>query len=152
MERGQLLEHAGISGGWETILLVEDEAFVRKVTGQVLESAGYAVLKASNAEEALWAFCRHEGAVHLLLTDVVMPGKSGKVLAAELRTLCPEMKTIFISGYGETAEAHTQPDSRVFDLPKPFSVQSLMRKIRSVLDESESTEVQALSMHCAGTP
>jgi DNA-binding NtrC family response regulator len=128
-----------VSGkGWETILLVEDEAFVREVTGEVLASAGYTVLKAGNAEEALWTFCRHEGEVHLLLTDVVMPGKSGRDLAAELRSLSPGMKTIVTSGYSESvALLDGGQDSSVSFLAKPFSVQSLMQKIREMLDENQ---------------
>ena len=126
-----------IPGNGETILLVEDEAFVREITCQVLESAGYVVLQACSAEEALWAFCRHQGPVHLLLTDMVMPGKNGPDLAAELGALSPEMKTILTSGYGENVTEEMCRNPKVFFLPKPFSVQSLTRKVRNVLDENE---------------
>lgn len=126
-----------VAGRGETILLVEDEAFVREVTCCVLESAGYEVLATANADEALWTFSRHEGPVHLLLTDMVMPGKDGPALAAELSALSPEMKTILTSGYGDSVlvdEVCRHP--RVFYLPKPFSVQSLTRKVRDVLDDA----------------
>ena len=126
-----------VPGKRETILLVEDEAFVREITCQVLESAGYMVLQASSAEEALWAFCQHEGPVHLLLTDMVMPGKNGQDLAAELGALSPEMKTILTSGYAENVAEEMGRNPRIFFLPKPFSVQSLTRKVRNVLDENE---------------
>ena len=126
-----------IPGRGETILLVEDETFVREITCQVLESAGYRVLQAGNAEEALWTFCRHEGPVHLLLADVVMPGKTGPALAAELGALAPEMKTILTSGYGDNVILDdVGHDPRVSYLPKPYSVQSLTGKVRSVLDEN----------------
>lgn len=130
---------ARVPGHGETILLVEDEAFVREVTRQVLESAGYVVLQAGNAEEAQLAFCQHRGTVHLLLTDMVMPGKSGPTLAAELGALAPEMKTILTSGYGESvAGGEVAANPRVSFLSKPFSVHSLTQKVRSVLDQDES--------------
>jgi two-component system, cell cycle sensor histidine kinase and response regulator CckA len=131
---------ANNSRSGETILLVEDETFVREITCQVLESAGYLVLQASNAEEALWTFCQHEGPVHLLLTDMVMPGKNGPDLAAQLGALSPEMKTILTSGYGENIAIEIDRNPRIFFLPKPFSVQSLTRKVRDVLDEREPRE------------
>ncbi len=81
-----------------TILLVEDETFVREVTGDILEAAGYGVLKARNAAEAQCAFRQYQKIVRLLLTDVVLPGQNGRDLASELRAIYPNLKTIFISG------------------------------------------------------
>jgi len=89
------------------ILLVEDEGFVREVTGEVLESAGYRVLKTANAGEARSAFCQGEG-VRLLLTDVVMPGQNGYDLAQELRAICPSLRIIFTSGYITTKKANSR--------------------------------------------
>jgi two-component system, cell cycle sensor histidine kinase and response regulator CckA len=80
------------------ILLVEDEPLVRKVTCEVLQSAGYRVLKAKNTAEAIHTFSRHGEEIDLLLTDVVMPGRSGRELARELRGICSDLKTIFTSG------------------------------------------------------
>jgi len=123
---------ADIPKGWETILLVEDEGFVREVTSEVLESAGYTVLKASNATEALQAFGEFQGEVHLLLTDVIMPGKSGRELAQELRATQPGLKTIFMSGYSD--HQVLRQDARAWYVAKPFSVESLARTIRRVLE------------------
>jgi len=80
------------------ILLVEDESLVRKVTCEVLQSAGYRVLKAKNSAEAARIFLQHGKEIDLLLTDVVMPGRSGRELARELRAICSDLKTIFTSG------------------------------------------------------
>jgi CheY-like chemotaxis protein len=80
------------------ILLVEDEPLVRKVTCEVLQSAGYRVLKAKNSAEAIRIFSQHREEIDLLLTDVVMPGRSGRELAHELRAVCSDLKTIFTSG------------------------------------------------------
>lgn len=121
-----------------TILLVEDENLVRKVTGEVLQSSGYAVLAATNALQAMKIFRRHRGEIRLLLTDVIMPGKSGRELALELRSCSPEMKTIFISGYPDSALE--ERDSGTFFLPKPFSLDSLLRKVRDVLGEGSHRE------------
>ena len=118
----------------ETILLVEDEDFVREVTCEVLVSAGYRVAKARNAAEAVRAFHRCGGQVQLLLTDVVLPGRNGRDLARRLKVVQPDLKTIFISGYPENeVTKHGLQEPGVFYLPKPFSVDSLMGKIRQVL-------------------
>ncbi len=128
--------------GRGTILLVEDEALLREVTGEILESAGYRVLKTRNATEAASAFREYKTIVKLLLTDVVLPGQNGRDLANELRSVCPELKIIFISGYPENAVTRNgiQEDG-MFYLPKPYSLQSLTRKVRFVLEhkETEST-------------
>ena len=124
-----------------TILLVEDEAFVREVTADILESAGYRVLKARNAAEALCVFRRYRRIVQLLLTDVVLPRRNGRDLANDLRAMCPTLRTIFISGYPENAVTKQGlPDDHMFYLPKPFSLESLTRKVRQVLEEEETQE------------
>jgi CheY-like chemotaxis protein len=84
--------------GRGTILLVEDENFLREVTCEILESAGYRVLKTRNAKEAISAFTEYKTIVRLLLTDVVLPGENGRDLANELRSVCPKLKVVFISG------------------------------------------------------
>jgi len=84
--------------GRGTILLVEDEQFLRDVTCDILESAGYRVLKTRNAVEALSTFKEFKPIVRLLLTDVVLPGRNGRDLANDLRAIYPELRIIFISG------------------------------------------------------
>ena len=128
---------AEIPWGRETILLVEDQALVREVTCQILESAGYVVLEADDAVDAMSIFLQRSGNIHLLLTDVVMPGKTGCVLAEELGALCPEMKIIFMSGYGERVafvKAHQEP--RMSHLSKPFSVQGFLESAGERISEN----------------
>jgi CheY-like chemotaxis protein len=122
--------------GHGTILLVEDETYLREVTCEVLESAGYRVLKTRNATEAASAFDEYKTIVRLLLTDVVLPGQNGRDLATELRSVCPKLRIIFISGYPENVVTRDgiQEDG-MFYLPKPFSLQSLTRKVRQVLEQ-----------------
>jgi CheY-like chemotaxis protein len=125
--------------GRGTILLVEDEAFLREVTCEILESAGYRVLKTRTAAEAISAFSEYKAIVRLLLTDVVLPGQDGRVLANNLRCICPKLRIIFISGYPENAVTrHGIQEDGMFYLPKPFSLQSLTRKVRQVLEEEET--------------
>ncbi len=119
-----------------TILLVEDEGFVRQGTREILLSAGYRVLEAGNAAEAMRAFRRHREDVQLLLTDVVMPGRNGRDLAHDLRAISPKLRTIFISGYPENVATQNGPQpGGWFYLAKPFSGESLMQKVRQVLEE-----------------
>jgi two-component system cell cycle sensor histidine kinase/response regulator CckA len=127
------------SRGHGTILLVEDETFLREVTCEILESAGYRVLKARNAAEATSVFRQYNAIVNLLLTDVVLPGQNGRDLANDLRTIRPKLRTIFTSGYPENAvtKQGIQADG-MFYLPKPFSLQSLTRKVRQVLEQRET--------------
>lgn len=131
-----------------TILLVEDEAFVREVTSQVLESAGFTVLKAANAMEALREFHEHRDQVQLLLTDLIMPGKSGAQLARELKKVCPALRTILMSGYPEVPNQELD-EPGFFYLPKPFSMESLLRKVRQVLGEENAARIEAKTSRCA---
>ena len=85
--------------GHGTILLVEDNTSLLKTTCEVLESAGYRVLKTRTAAEAICVFHQYKAIVRLLLTDVVLPGQNGQDLANYLRSVCPDLRTIFISGY-----------------------------------------------------
>lgn len=121
-------------GGPETILLVEDEGFVRKVTAAVLESAGYKLVIACSAAEALEAHRRLSTPIDLLLADVVMPGMSGCDLAAEFQSLRPRIRVLLMSGYTvQLAWCHLSPYAKTY-LAKPFSVRVLLRKVREVLD------------------
>ncbi len=115
--------------GHETILLVEDEDAVRRVCGRVLVSRGYRVLEARDGEEALQLVERHQGELHLLVSDLVMPRLGGRELAAKLRAALPALRVLFLSGYTEEELEHGEAF-----LPKPFTVAALACKVREVLD------------------
>jgi len=120
--------------GTETVLLVEDEQMVRRAVRDVLQRNGYRVLVASNAGEALLISEQHTGFIHLLLTDVVMPRMSGPDLVERLDPWHPEMKVLYVSGYTDNAIAeHGAHGPGVVLLQKPFSVESLLQKVRQVL-------------------
>ena len=121
--------------GTETVLVVEDEAPVRSVARQVLERHGYTVLEAPSAEAALDIATRYSGTIHLLLTDVVMPGLNGRELASRLATLRPDARVIFMSGYTDDAVTRhgvLEPGSTY--VQKPFTPDAIARKVREVLD------------------
>jgi PAS domain S-box-containing protein len=123
--------------GWETILVVEDQEQLRTMAAHVLREYGYQVHEAASAEEALQDARQYEGEIHLLLTDLVMPGLSGWDLAERIRTLRPEVAIVFMSGYSERAIR----DRRMLDaagsfLNKPFSPEVLARKVRDALNAS----------------
>jgi DNA-binding NtrC family response regulator len=127
-----------------TILLVEDEAFVRQAACEILCSAGYRVLPARNAADAVTAFRGHAHEVRLLLTDVVLPDRNGCDLAEELVTVRSDVKAIFISGYPEnciTRDGVQRPGW--FYLPKPFSTASLLQKIEEALHPSRRRRGQS---------
>ena len=118
------------------ILVVEDEDFVREVTCEVLLSAGYWVLRARSATEAVRLFTGVGVKVQLLLTDIVLPGRSGQVLARELRAISPGLRTIFISGYPQNQMNQQEIHERdTYYLPKPFSVEMLMERVKTALGE-----------------
>jgi len=115
------------------ILIVEDENFVRNVAFEILEAEGYQVLTARTGKEAI-AVCAEKGPIHLLVTDLIMPGMDGERLSTELRALNPEMKTIYMSGYSDTWLARfNQDEMRRTFLPKPFTLEALTQKVREVL-------------------
>jgi PAS domain S-box-containing protein len=121
--------------GNETILLVEDDPAVRDLTAHLLRQQGYTVLEAADDQSALRLDREHSGPIHLLLTDVVIPGANGKILAGELQQIRPELKVLFMSGYTDNTIAHhgvLEPD--IAFLSKPFTATSLTRKVREVLD------------------
>jgi CheY-like chemotaxis protein len=122
------------SAGDEAILLVEDEALVRDLTAEILRENGYTVLAAA-PEEALSLAAEHAGFIDLLLTDVVMPGISGRVLADRLVGLRPRLKVLYMSGYtDDTIGRHGVLDDQTQLLTKPFLPDDLLRKVREVLD------------------
>ena len=118
----------------ETILLVEDENYVREVACEILETAGYTVVSANCAKEALAMF-EKDGPFHLLVTDIVMPGMNGRELAKQLLSLKPDLKTIYMSGYTDSAiiRQDLQSSEHMY-LQKPFTLESLTEKVRSVLN------------------
>jgi CheY-like chemotaxis protein len=121
-------------GGPETILLVEDESFVRKVTAEVLESAGYRLVITKSAAEAAEACRRCSRPVDLLLADVVMPGMSGRELAAQFESWYPRARVLLMSGYAEQlALCEQSPYGKTY-LAKPFSSQMLLSRVRQLLD------------------
>ncbi|MCX6546380.1 MAG: response regulator [Acidobacteria bacterium] len=121
--------------GVETILLVEDDEAVRCLAKRVLQKAGYTVLTASNGAEALLLLERHDGPVHLMLTDMVMPGMSGRELVARIGHLSPRTKILCTSGYTDEAILHQGllAEAAHF-IGKPYSVAELTRKVREVLE------------------
>ena len=121
--------------GKETILVVEDEAMLRELACEFLQSSGYTVLEAANGPEAIEISNRHAGPIHLLMTDAVMPGMSGRELAQRLQGHRPEMKVLYVSGYTDDVVLRNgllEPD-RAF-LQKPFTRDALMHKVRAVLE------------------
>nr|MBI3613674.1 PAS domain S-box protein [Nitrospirota bacterium] len=136
-ERASLTSVAGAEfvRGTETILLVEDEESVRALACEALEEAGFHVLGARHGAEALVISHQHQGPIHLLLTDVVMPEMSGRVLADRLAPQRPAMKILYMSGYTDNAIVHQGViDPGTAFLHKPFSPDALVRKVREVLD------------------
>ena len=117
-----------------TILVVEDEPFVREAACDILSSQRYCVCRASNAIEAQAAFHRLHGNVQLLLSDVVLPGLNGPALAKVLSALQPALKTIFISGYPAKILARYGPAFAAASyLPKPFSAECLLNRVHQAL-------------------
>ncbi len=121
--------------GSETVLLVEDEDEVRAAVCESLRMRGYTVLKARHGKEALMICRRHEGPIHLLLTDVVMPQMTGPKLAQRIFLLRPEIKVLYVSGYTSDALAQrNMMDPGTAFLQKPFTPDMLARQVRAVLD------------------
>lgn len=125
-----------VLAGEETILLVEDEEQIRVLAGIALQEAGYSTLIAANGQEALALARQHKGSIHLLLTDVIMPGMNGVKLSEEVDALYPAIKTLYISGYADSKLTFPLLEStgRTAYLPKPFTPGLLTQKVREVLD------------------
>jgi PAS domain S-box-containing protein len=133
---GQVLDRC--DWGPETILLVEDEDMVRQVASRILVRHGYTVLEAASGRDALLVSQEHAGPIHLMLTDVVMPGMSGWETAENLKPHRPEMKVLFMSGHTEnTIVHHGVLDPGVAFIQKPFRYNVLAQKIREMLDASQ---------------
>lgn len=134
-----------VTGGCETLLLVEDEAAVRRSTREFLALGGYIVLEARDGEEALRIAKEYRGPIHVVVTDVVMPRMGGAKLAAELAIVRPDAQVLFVSGYAEnTVLRHGAIDVATRFLQKPFSLKALARKIREVLNCKTSATALAV--------
>ncbi len=126
---------SGVQRGTETILLVEDDAQLRQLASSVLSHCGYKVLPAAGTEEGL-ALCRaNHRDIHLLVTDVIMPGMNGRQLAEQVKRISPSTRVLYVSGYTSNAIVHYGVlDPGLWFLPKPFSLSALVAKVREVLD------------------
>jgi PAS domain S-box-containing protein len=123
--------------GSETILVVEDDKEVRNLTVRILKRQGYTVLDGSYGDEAFSVCRQHKGPIHLLLTDVVMPGMDGRALSESLSQLHPEMKVLYMSGYTDDAIVHHGVMEKGMNyIQKPFTVNGLTKKVRELLDKS----------------
>src|SRR5262249_47278373 len=123
------------AGGTETVLLAEDEEAVRRLTKRILTQAGYTVLEAKSGADALAIEERHGGGIQLLVTDLVMPGMSGRDLARALLARRPGLRVVFMSGYFQESIGG---DHARFFVPKPFGQDELLRRVREALDEEKS--------------
>lgn len=124
--------------GSETVLLVEDEGMVRSLARVALTNRGYVILEAANGAEALLVSEHHREPIHLLATDVSMPGMTGPELAERLKLLRPEIRVLFLSGFSDWSVVHRGDlGPGVGFMQKPFTPNSLARKVRQVLDEGD---------------
>jgi CheY-like chemotaxis protein len=127
-----------ITGGTETILVVEDEKTVLDLTKDMLERLGYHVIGVNSPDEAIRIAKDYDGEIDLLLVDVIMPGMTGRALSDHLSILRPGIKKLFMSGY--TADIITYRgvlEEGVFFIQKPYSIKSLAEKVRAALDQSD---------------
>src|SRR5208337_2802608 len=116
-----------------TILLVEDEPFVREATCGILESAGFEVLPAEDARDAMEVYEACERGIDLVMTDMVLPGRTGQQLGQDLRQRSPGIVVLVTSGYGNPEYETEAPDLRMYFLAKPYSKRTLVDKIEKIL-------------------
>ncbi|HMB83552.1 MAG TPA: response regulator [Terriglobales bacterium] len=116
-----------------TILLVEDEPFVREATCSILESAGFEVLPAGDAREAMKVYAECKRGIDLVMTDMVLPGRTGQQLGEDLRQHSPELVVLVTSGYGNPEYETEATESRTYFLAKPYSRRTLVEKIEKIL-------------------
>ncbi len=140
------------SPAYETILLVEDEGNLRRLAREYLELLGYRVLEAAEGATAIQISKVHEGPIHLLLTDVIMPGMNGRELAQHISSARSETKVLYMSGYTENAIGHNGTlDAGITLLQKPFTLPALKAKVREMLDTPLPLEV-SMSARVAHAP
>ncbi|MGQ9510037.1 MAG: ATP-binding protein, partial [Thermodesulfobacteriota bacterium] len=123
--------------GNETVLVVEDEEVVRKLAVRLLKRQGYRVLEAPDGGQAFLLCEKYSAPIHLILTDVVMPGMSGRELYERLKVIHPDARVLYMSGYTDNAIIHHGVMEEGIDfIQKPFSLEALARKVREVLDKA----------------
>jgi two-component system, cell cycle sensor histidine kinase and response regulator CckA len=123
------------STGTGTIVLVEDDEAVRLVTRRALEDAGYAVLDSASGPDAIRAVTAHDGDIHLIVADVVMPDMSGPACVERIRAVRPGVPALYISGHADDVlDAHGVADRTRHFVRKPFTLSELMRAVRDLLD------------------
>ena len=136
-----------------TILLVEDDKFVREATCQALCSAGFRVLTSNNAGEAVQRFRNSSSSCDVLITDIVLPDRRGGELAKQLLILSPALKIIYVSGYPEgTVQGRTDEGGHLCYLQKPFSVEVLLERIRQVRGKDSARDAQSAITPACGKP
>jgi PAS domain S-box-containing protein len=139
-----------VEPGTETILLVEDEANLRYLARQYLEKQGYKVIEAADGAVAMQIAVAHEGVIHLLLTDVIMPGMNGRELAQRISEIRPNAKVLYMSGYTENVIGQDGTlDAGVRLLQKPFNLRDLKSKVREVIDATPTPPEVVMSMQSA---
>ena len=119
-----------------TILLVEDEPFVREATRNILENAGFHVLPAENAAEAMRVYENCHGCIDLVMTDMVLPGRTGFELGNDIRKRSPQVSVLVTSGYGSAEYDTEDPSAQTYFLPKPYSRRELLGKIEVILAQT----------------
>jgi two-component system, cell cycle sensor histidine kinase and response regulator CckA len=117
-----------------TILLVEDEPFVRDATRTILESCGFSVLAAANGCDAIRLYEQFTGAIDLVMTDMVLPGRTGQQIGEDLRQRSPQLKVLITSGYGIAEETTEDPAADTYFLAKPYSRHGLIDKIENIFN------------------
>jgi PAS domain S-box-containing protein len=141
------LQFQKVEPGTETILLVEDEANLRYLARQYLEKQGYKVIEAADGAVAMQIAVAHEGIIHLLLTDVIMPGMNGRELAQRISEIRPNVKVLYMSGYTENVIGHDGTlEAGVRLLQKPFNLRDLKSKVREVIDATPTPPEVVMSM------
>ena len=144
------VEYRKVEPGTETILLVEDEANLRYLARQYLEKQGYKVIEAADGAVAMQIAVAHDKMIHLLLTDVIMPGMNGRELAQRICEIRPNVKVLYMSGYTENVIGHNgMLDAGVRLLQKPFTLRDLKSKVREVLDATLTPPEVAMSTQSA---
>jgi len=119
--------------GQRRILLVEDEPFVREATCSILQNAGFEVLAVEDAREAMKVYEECGRKIDLVMTDMVLPGRTGQQLGQDVRQRSPEIAVLVTSGYGEAAYETESQEARTYFLAKPYSRRALVEKIETIL-------------------
>ncbi len=125
--------------GSETVMVVEYNDMVRRVSIDFLQMHGYSVLEAKDCEAAIEVSEQHEGPIHLMVIDVMMPGMSSRILTKHFKKTHSEMKILFTSGYMDNAFVfHGIPDRKINFIAKPFTYETLGSKVREILNERQT--------------